>query len=576
MPERQAQVEAATPPFPSNDLGPLGSEEWEGWMKWDNIAEETSPRDSDLSPPSLQFPSGSTGSTSPSDFDSFAPINFSPVYSISEPNKPAAPSKKRKSSAINNGQPTTRQPRGQKISHNVIEKRYRSNLNDKIAKLRDSVPDLRTATPTVKKRKPGATARDSDDSDDDGGLKFNKATVLTKATEYIQQLERQNQRLQSELSQLRSRGGAPLDKLRNPPAITTSSSAVPTLAQALNGRKASQKTTQSTSADQTSDSNPVGMIQVPDSLRRFREATTTTEHYGHSFPSSLPPDEAPASIPPEPVRGMIPLAEDFRRMREEGASQVHYAPESNYYGNYVSPRDTVFADADAEGASTRWPRSKAMSRVLVGSLVGLMFMESFAEDETSAEGKGSISKRGLFSLPLELKTESRGFRAQIRRRIIAFWASPAAGRAASILLISGIFLAVCFAVFVYLAPKGSKNVREGPVEVEDSKPSAKVATQKAKLLRKEEGLGIETSPPAASVSTYEPPPAYLLESTAQISYLRMALDRIWSEWLGLEWLKSHHLDEEAFRRGSPAPDDGSVKEWPDIKKFVPQFLRDGS
>lgn len=39
-----------------------------------------------------------------------------------------------------------RHPRVKKTAHNMIEKRYRTNLNDKIAALRDSVPSLRVIT----------------------------------------------------------------------------------------------------------------------------------------------------------------------------------------------------------------------------------------------------------------------------------------------------------------------------------------------------------------------------------------------------------------------------------------------
>ena len=62
-----------------------------------------------------------------------------------------------------------------KTAHNMIEKRYRTNLNDKIAALRDSVPSLRIMT---------KTARGEDTADDREELqgltpahKLNKATV---------------------------------------------------------------------------------------------------------------------------------------------------------------------------------------------------------------------------------------------------------------------------------------------------------------------------------------------------------------------------------------------------------------
>ncbi|RDW62054.1 hypothetical protein BP6252_11487 [Coleophoma cylindrospora] len=93
-----------------------------------------------------------------------------------------------------------------KTAHNMIEKRYRTNLNDKIAALRDSVPSLRVM---VKKN-----SRGEDDDVDDGeedlqGLtpahKLNKATVLAKATEYIAHLEKRNKHICRENAQLKAR-----------------------------------------------------------------------------------------------------------------------------------------------------------------------------------------------------------------------------------------------------------------------------------------------------------------------------------------------------------------------------------
>lgn len=101
-----------------------------------------------------------------------------------------------------------------KTTHNVIEKRYRNNLNDKIAALRDSVPSLR-----IMARRLEHAAQSSDDAadgaDDDrenedlSGLtpahKLNKATILSKATEYISHLERRNKNLSRENAALRDR-----------------------------------------------------------------------------------------------------------------------------------------------------------------------------------------------------------------------------------------------------------------------------------------------------------------------------------------------------------------------------------
>ncbi|KAG0635913.1 hypothetical protein HOY80DRAFT_1003879 [Tuber brumale] len=99
--------------------------------------------------------------------------------------------------------PTTgRKQQPKKTAHNMIEKRYRTNLNDKIAALRDSVPSLRVMAGTSK------LGEDDDDEDLEGltpAHKLNKATVLAKATEYIRHLEKRTKRLQDENDQLKNR-----------------------------------------------------------------------------------------------------------------------------------------------------------------------------------------------------------------------------------------------------------------------------------------------------------------------------------------------------------------------------------
>lgn len=108
-----------------------------------------------------------------------------------------------------------------KTAHNMIEKRYRTNLNDKIAALRDSVPALRVMVHRLENAGQSPNGNDDvmeeikaeaglDPEDVDlGGLtpahKLNKATILSKATEYIALLERKNRALAKENTSLRNR-----------------------------------------------------------------------------------------------------------------------------------------------------------------------------------------------------------------------------------------------------------------------------------------------------------------------------------------------------------------------------------
>lgn len=85
-----------------------------------------------------------------------------------------------------------------KVSHNMIEKKYRTNINSKILELRDAVPTLRIAT----------GKHDVRVADLEGlvpASKLNKASVLTKATEYIKHLEQKNKSLSSQILLLQSR-----------------------------------------------------------------------------------------------------------------------------------------------------------------------------------------------------------------------------------------------------------------------------------------------------------------------------------------------------------------------------------
>ncbi|KFY47298.1 hypothetical protein V494_00053 [Pseudogymnoascus sp. VKM F-4513 (FW-928)] len=130
-------------------------------------------------------------------------------------------SRKRKSSPLteeDDDEPETPEtppsrPPPKKTAHNMIEKRYRTNLNDKIAALRKSVPSLRATEKSMQGKGNNNTVTNVrhmvDMMEDLDGLvppnKLNKATILSKATEYIDHLERRNKALAAENAALRER-----------------------------------------------------------------------------------------------------------------------------------------------------------------------------------------------------------------------------------------------------------------------------------------------------------------------------------------------------------------------------------
>ena len=528
----------------------FAKEEWEDWMKWDGPLDSLSAASPQRSPPPLQYVSGSLGSTSPSEFDCQPPINFSPVYAL-----PTTESKKRKTSAsaTANGTRTGsgRQPRGKKISHNVIEKRYRSNLNDKIAKLRDSVPELRSAPPTIKRRPQKPVPSDSDGSGDEGsqGLKFNKATVLVKATEYIQQLERQNQRLLAEMSKIRNRTGSK-NQLRLPEVITT---AIP---ESLSNPTSLITQPEADAADHAklgeeglTGPDPAVMAQAPNKVESLHHDGPAQ---GHNTPeaSSSALGTTISVTPWSEVKGMIPLSESWQRFRAQSRSEEHYAPASPV--SRIPELDDLPMDND-DNEGTRWSRSRVMSRVLVGSLAGLMIMEGFSERE---EDGSQLKRRGLFSLPNELLTESRGFRSPIRKRIVMFIASGKARQALPVLAFSFVFLFICFAAFVYSIPGKSQAIREVTME----KHSTSEGSESNELDVSQVQSTSRISHRSTSSSHSEP------LSVVELYALKLV------HWLGLSRFIFQEHDEEAAGRANATLQ--RQKRWLTYLRVIPKFGED--
>lgn len=278
--------------------------------------------------------------STPSLHHSPSSLNNGTSSSHSSP-EPAVSSKKRKSTddtddfddAPSNKKGTSQPPK--KTAHNMIEKRYRTNLNDKIAALRDSVPSLRVMS------RPNGTEEDDDPEDLEGltpAHKLNKATVLSKATEYIRHLEKRNKRLMDEVATLKGRVE---------------------------------------SYEKMAISGPMtlhGTVSTPDGSR-FQE-----DPFAHHMPMSGPP------------QGMIPVPDNIRALQQGLPPQQHYA--------HAYPQYPVQGRPAPGPPMVNGRRSSAMmGKLMVGSLAGLMILEGFSAREQSQE---EPSGRGLFALPINL------------------------------------------------------------------------------------------------------------------------------------------------------------------------------
>ncbi|OMP87900.1 Sterol regulatory element-binding protein 1 [Diplodia seriata] len=255
--------------------------------------------------------------------------------------------KKRKSSTEDDSstdQKSNKQPPVKKTAHNMIEKRYRTNLNDKIAALRDSVPSLRVMS------RAGNTNgnEEEDDPEDLEGLtpahKLNKATVLSKATEYIRHLEKRNKRLNEEVDTLKARLES-YDKF----AMMTP--------------------------------NPMAQaVGTPDGMRYQEDPFAAAAARGQ---------------PVSQAQGMIPVPESITNLQAM-ASQSHYGSQANGYPMYSTAPGRPGMNAQQHMVNGRRGNSM-MNKLMVGSLAGLMIVEGWREREGSGENPEG---RGLFALPL--------------------------------------------------------------------------------------------------------------------------------------------------------------------------------
>ncbi|KAH6647640.1 hypothetical protein BKA67DRAFT_523345 [Truncatella angustata] len=237
-----------------------------------------------------------------------------------------------------------------KTAHNMIEKRYRTNLNDKIAALRDSVPSLRIMT---------KSSRGEDttlDREELHGLtpahKLNKATVLSKATEYIRHLEKRNGRLMDENSAMQARIAA-FEKLFLSGALNAPIQQSPTP-----GQYSHNMMTRSPPMATSGGPEPEGMIAVPDEMKRIIAAQMAV---GQPYP-----------IPQQSYRRPNPAV-----VRQQQIQQQQQQMQAGGWQN----------------------AGPYFGKLMVGSLAGLMILEAVRESEQSDDG---TTGRGLFAVPTQL------------------------------------------------------------------------------------------------------------------------------------------------------------------------------
>lgn len=309
--------------------------------------------------------------------------------------------RKRKTSSDDDGSTVSGAPQNggkkmptKKRAHNVIEKRYRANLNDKIAELRDSVPSLRASSK-------GTNGTLLDDEDADGvtpANKLNKASILSKATEYIKHLEIRNRRLEDENTALKNR----LRQLD----------------------KAAEQTVTS-AASVSSPSN-------------YTESGASSSPSVFSHAEDVPSDHSPTSLyPPE---GLLQVPEAFKKMQASSSQDSAWSQSYIQYPSGGSGTQT--------GGSGR-KRSNFPNKYMLGALAGLMILEGMGTEENTES-----TEKGLLAVPVNLlkylpRISSPSI-AYWNAVLQSYWSSWHARAIVHFLILATLVVGSAFVVFVYL------------------------------------------------------------------------------------------------------------------------------
>ncbi|KAL4800261.1 hypothetical protein BDV19DRAFT_173488 [Aspergillus venezuelensis] len=413
----------------SDDAG----QDWTEWMRWDDQAFSSDPvKDLPLSPsttsPRFSVRNNGMDFLSTTDFSPDIPIDctnpfepflkqdpgstvptqtffndgtdaFSSVLSGSPTS--TAVGQKRKSGSDDDGsagsgvvQEVKKVP-SKKRAHNVIEKRYRANLNDKIAELRDSVPSLRAS-------KGNGKIADDEDEGVTPANKLNKASILSKATDYIKHLETRNKRLEDENTALKTR----LRELE---------------------RLADQNITSA------------GSVSSPSNYTVSTESGSTSSPSIFSNPEDSPIESSPSSS--KPAVGMIKIPDSFKRMRTE-------TPKNDLWSQSYMQPSTFSAGAPQSSGGRR--RSYYPNKYVLGTLAGLMVFEGLGrEEETDSTAKGLLAVPmnyfRTFEVPPALYEVMGG----------SFWSTWHARAILHFLFLAVLVVGSAFIVFVYLFNSGS-------------------------------------------------------------------------------------------------------------------------
>jgi hypothetical protein len=251
-----------------------------------------------------------------------------------------------------------------KTAHNMIEKRYRNNLNDKIAALRDSVPSLRIMT---------KSARGEDTTEDREELhgltpahKLNKATILGKATEYIGHLEKRITRLTEENGTMRARIVAFEKLMANMMPGMMGPAQPPTTMQYQAENMSFMATPHDTSGRDNGQAGGMMSQQL------------TAQQYTHGRP------QQPLNANEVRIRNqqIVQKQRQLQQQQQQQQQQQHHHQQQQQ-----QPR----------GGS--WFSPSHFGKMMVGSIAGLMVLEAVHENEPSAD---STDGRGLFALPIHV------------------------------------------------------------------------------------------------------------------------------------------------------------------------------